>query len=600
MSDKLMTIIHENQEAIYAAGIEHVRQTWPHYAAAPDDALRRSWEAILEALADYWERGDEGKARTWAEMRAYLSANLGFPASEVLGGLDLLPGLIRPHLEANLTQPSELLGALDQLDTGVGFLRRHYLDAHFAIHEDRLARLHELTIAIGFERSLEQALERVAAAACELAGAGYTALAVYENGHLAQFIHVGLSDEKVQAIGDPPTGRGLLGALTEERRSIRLRDLTQHPRFSGFPPHHPEMHSFLGVPILVRDQVYGRLYLAEKEGANEFSEDDQRLIEMLAAHAATAIENARLHQETQERTRRTAALNEIARAISSSLEIGAIFPPITEAVQRLIRFDRASVALLDEGGETMTVFALRAEAAESELGRGVQVPTSSTIQAVVASRQGQLRPDLAESDDPVDQALVREGIRTALVAPLISRGEVIGTLNVGSRGSEPYTEEHLSLLQAVADQIASAVENARLYEEVRRASVSRYLVGQLLRDLQVVGGLSEGAMFRAGQELADRVGAETLDQFLDAFTGVAGLGTLTLVEADEVRQRWTFTGDGLVERQEESDRPTGNYTRGFLCGAVAQVLGGARVAGVEVTCQSMGDDLCRFVVQVVK
>jgi PAS domain S-box-containing protein len=130
-------------------------------------------------------------------------------------------------------------------------------------------------------------------------------------------------------------------------------------------------------------------------------------------------------------------------------------------------------------------------------------------------------------------------------------------------------------------------ERKRAEEALRRASVSRPLVGQMLRDLQAAGDLSVAAMFRAGQELAARIEVEALPEFLAAFADM-GLGTLTLVEADEERQRWTFGGDGLVEIREQSGQPTCNYARGFLCGAVDRVVGGTRVAGVEVACQSMG------------
>jgi PAS domain S-box-containing protein len=141
-------------------------------------------------------------------------------------------------------------------------------------------------------------------------------------------------------------------------------------------------------------------------------------------------------------------------------------------------------------------------------------------------------------------------------------------------------------------------EQVRAKEAVRRAFVSRTLVGQMLRDLQAAGNLREGAMFQAGQALATRVEAKTLPGFLDAFADM-GLGTLTLLEFDESRQRWTFWGDKLVESQTESWQPTGHYSRGFLCGAVSRVQGGVRVVGEEMACQSMGDELCRFVVQVV-
>ena len=142
-------------------------------------------------------------------------------------------------------------------------------------------------------------------------------------------------------------------------------------------------------------------------------------------------------------------------------------------------------------------------------------------------------------------------------------------------------------------------ERKRVEEELRRMSISRVWVGEMLRDFQTVGSLTEGAMYRAGQELAVRVGGETLAEFLEAFAGM-GLGTLVLTEADEELRRWSFTADELVESRAESGEPTGHYTRGFLCGAVSCILGGVRATSVELACQSMGDALCRFAIQAVR
>lgn len=141
------------------------------------------------------------------------------------------------------------------------------------------------------------------------------------------------------------------------------------------------------------------------------------------------------------------------------------------------------------------------------------------------------------------------------------------------------------------------IENTRLYEAMRSA-ISRAHVGQMLHDLRIVGGLSEAAMFRAGQALAARVAAGALPPFLEVFAAV-GLGTLTLIAPQEGQHRWIFSGDGLMEIKAGSDQPTCNYTQGFLCGAVAHMLDGTRVAAAEVGCQSMGDALCRFVVQAM-
>lgn len=151
------------------------------------------------------------------------------------------------------------------------------------------------------------------------------------------------------------------------------------------------------------------------------------------------------------------------------------------------------------------------------------------------------------------------------------------------------------------------LERKRVEQELLRTAVSRSLVGQMLRDLRMVGNLSQGSMFRAGQELAERVAANTaihtpmmsLQHLLEAYT-MMGLGTLTLMNNDHIQQRWQFSGDGLVEIEMGHDQPTCYYTQGFLCGAVAHFLSNVRVAGVELSCQSMGDSHCLFIVQVVQ
>jgi len=187
-----------------------------------------------------------------------------------------------------------------------------------------------------------------------------------------------------------------------------------------------------------------------------------------------------------------------------------------------------------------------------------------------------------------------------LGVPIVTRERVVGILClIEKEGANEFSEDDQRLIEILVAHAATYIENARLYDEVLRSTISRPLLGQMQRDLQAMGDLSKGAIFRAGQELATRVEVETLPQFLKIFAAM-GLGMLTLVEADEARRRWIFSGDKLVEHLGTSDQPTDNYTLGFLCGAVARVLGGAHVAGVETTCQSMDDKVCRFVVQVVK
>ena len=168
----------------------------------------------------------------------------------------------------------------------------------------RLEALDEATKAFAAGLSPDQVLQRIVEIAASIAGARYGALGVAgADGYLTDFITTGLSTEERAALGPLPRGQGLLGVLIREGQSLRVPDIGQDPRMVGFPPHHPPMTSLLGVPIRVRNAVVGDLYLTDKIGSAAFSEDDQRLVEMLAAHAGIAIENARLYAESAEVTR---------------------------------------------------------------------------------------------------------------------------------------------------------------------------------------------------------------------------------------------------------------------------------------------------------
>ncbi|MBI3944666.1 MAG: GAF domain-containing protein [Armatimonadetes bacterium] len=208
------------------------------------------------------------------------------------------------------------------------------LDAPAAVEangqERRLSALRALVeagIAITSELSLAELLQRIVDVGRGVVHARYAALGVVsENGaSLTDFVASGMSEEEKAKIGHLPTGRGILGALLKEAKPLRLRDLTRDPRSSGFPPHHPKMRSFLGVPVVSRGRVFGRLYFTEKEGAPEFSEEDESLAASLASQAAAAIENARLFRELAEqqerlvRAERLSAIGALASTVGHEL-----------------------------------------------------------------------------------------------------------------------------------------------------------------------------------------------------------------------------------------------------------------------------------------
>ncbi|HYI46453.1 MAG TPA: GAF domain-containing sensor histidine kinase [Actinomycetota bacterium] len=188
----------------------------------------------------------------------------------------------------------------------------------------RAAGLVEAGLALASELDLDALLQRIADLAREVVGARYAAVGVVgTDGLLLRFVYSGIDKKTADEIGDLPHGRGLLGVLIEGGRPMRMREISEHSDSYGFPPNHPPMHSFLGVPIVVRDRIYGRLYLTEKEGDLEFSKDDERIAMTLAAQAGVAIQNAYLLEEIKARSEDLAVLEERDR-ISKELHDGVI------------------------------------------------------------------------------------------------------------------------------------------------------------------------------------------------------------------------------------------------------------------------------------
>jgi len=185
--------------------------------------------------------------------------------------------------------------------------------------QERLRGLVEAGIALTSELSLDAVLTKLVEAAAALTGARYAALGVVDrNGRgLERFVTTGVDDAVIAEIGDLPVGRGILGILIREAKPLRLHDLTEDPRSVGFPPGHPPMHSFLGVPILLRGVAYGNLYITEKEDG-DFTDEDEEVITLLAAQAAVAIENARLYESATRWLRQLETMTEVGNDSSSS------------------------------------------------------------------------------------------------------------------------------------------------------------------------------------------------------------------------------------------------------------------------------------------
>ncbi|MGZ4270093.1 MAG: sensor histidine kinase [Solirubrobacteraceae bacterium] len=372
------------------------------------------------------------------------------------------------------------------------------------LDEHRLARLIDAGRGLLSELDLETVLDRLLQTAADLTGARYVALGVLDEGRreLARFLTRGIDEDTHRAIGDLPRGRGLLGVLIDDPRPLRLDDVGDHPRSYGFPPGHPPMRSFLGVPILIRGEAWGNLYLTEKAGGEPFAPQDEEAVVVLADWAAIAIENARLYrdvaarrEELERAVRGLQATAAIARAIGGETELERILELVVKRGRALIEAHDVLI-MLREGDELVIV----AGAGHAHIADAVRLPLAgSTAGQVLAEGRPRRIADAArELLIPPDQ-LGLDDASTALLVPLVYRGQSLGVLAAFDRldGDGAFTRDDEQLLEAFAAQAATAVATAKSVEADRRrrslaaTEAERHRWARELHDetLQALGGM---------------------------------------------------------------------------------------------------------------
>ena len=338
---------------------------------------------------------------------------------------------------------------------------------------DRLRGLVDAGIALSSELSLDDLLKKLAETAAGLTGARYAALGVIdETGTgLERFVHTGIDAETVDRIGELPRGRGILGALITDARSLRLNAITDDSRSVGFPPNHPPMRGFLGVPIVLRGRAYGNLYLTEKaEGA--FTAEDQELVQTLASQAAVAIENARLYEDATNWSAQLEALNEVGTALAGEIELPRLLKLISRRLRGLIGARVVTIALPSPYG-TLRIEAADCDDADDILGLQLE-RSGSKSGAVLERRRAELVDSLA--DDPeVDQEATRLlRARTGLYVPLLARGRSIGVIGVHDKEGDDlrFSDDDLRLAETFATRAAVAVDlSARVAGDALRRVV---------------------------------------------------------------------------------------------------------------------------------
>jgi signal transduction histidine kinase len=345
--------------------------------------------------------------------------------------------------------------------------------------ERRIDRLLEAVVAVGGDLDLQTVLHRIAEVAASLVDAEYAALGVIsEDGRsLAQFIVVGVDDEMVARIGNLPAGHGVLGKLITDPRPLRLDNLADHPESFGFPPNHPPMHTFLGVPIRVRDAVFGNLYLTEKRGGTGFDADDEAVVLALAAAAGVAVQNARLYTESRQRERWLAAISEVSTALLSGKDPEDVLALIAARAREVTGGALAFVALPVDG-DRLLVEVADGEDAASHRGRLID-RAGSVLDGVLVDGRARLLP---AREVP---SAVPEG--DGLAAPLGGGdGDARGVLVVTGL-SAPDTTLAARALGSFAAQAAVALELAERRRDAERFAVfeDRDRIARDLHDLVI-------------------------------------------------------------------------------------------------------------------
>ena len=379
---------------------------------------------------------------------------------------------------------------------------------------DRLDGLIDAMLVVTSGLELDATLRTIVQTAIDLVDARFGALGVRGKGHeLVEFVYEGIDQETRELIGHLPEGRGVLGVLIDEPKPIRLDDIRHHPASVGFPPNHPPMRTFLGVPVRIRDEVFGNLYLTEKSDGRPFSEDDEVLVEALAAAAGIAIDNARLYEQSRARQSWIEATRDIATEMLSGADPATAFRLIADEALKLT-------------GAEATVVAVASD---------VDVPTSDVDELVVVATAGAVDDLDGDATIPIRTTLIGQafgagtprrfdnvdlgvgaGIGPALVLPLRAGDAVAGVVVALRReGAYPFSVEQLEMMAAFADQAALAWQLAASQRRMReldvladRDRIARDLHDHVIQRLFAVGLALQGTIPRAqSAEVQQRLSA---------------------------------------------------------------------------------------------
>ncbi|MEV5545808.1 GAF domain-containing protein [Streptomyces sp. NPDC052309] len=377
---------------------------------------------------------------------------------------------------------------------------------------DRVHSLLEAVLSVGRELDLAQALRSIVEAAATLVDAEYAALGVIgPDGRLLSAFHtVGVSEEQIARIGPFPEGHGILGELIRHPEPLRLAKLSEHPSSYGFPAHHPPMNTFLGVPIRVRDQVFGNLYLTEKRGGLAFDEEDESVLSTLAVAAGVAIDNARLYEESRLRERWLRASAEITQSLMSGAAQAEVLGLIAERAREITGSALAALSTPVRNTDTLTVELAIGHQADAH--RGLVLSVEGTLTgAAFASGTPVTSPDVAH-DDRVTAGPPRfAGLGPAVAVPIGAGGNVRGVVLLAREtGAGDFSGKELEPLNSFAAQAALAMELAERRRDAEQIAVleDRDRIARDLHDLAIQRLFATGMTLQSAGRLIDHAGAK--------------------------------------------------------------------------------------------
>ncbi|MEK7874394.1 MAG: GAF domain-containing sensor histidine kinase [Chloroflexota bacterium] len=362
------------------------------------------------------------------------------------------------------------------------------------VGKERLDALRRAVHALTSEQDLPAILRGAADVSREVAGARHAALVTLDQrGQLIRFITSGLTEEEVAGLGPTMEARGLIGSVIRDRRPIRLPALELRNTLTGFPPGYPRISSFLGVPLSSHTRTFGGLYVTSKDEAPSFSAEDEELLLLLASHASIAIESARLYAMAQRSAREAQALYEVGKSLNRSLSLDDVLQRIVQAAATILRADKAQLFVLDEAKGVLRARALHGfmkltpRLLPIRLGQGLIGRVPGTGQSIVVQ-------DTLRRKEVIRWIVLKEGIRSLIHVPIRINQRVYGVLSVNYLRPNAVPDRAQFILESLADQAATAIQNARLYSQVERLArgeerdrIARDLHDSVIQEVYAVG-----------------------------------------------------------------------------------------------------------------